>query len=82
MTITGLYVGKITENNLTKPNAAIKIREARSINRKIISSDGEVLYIKKARRIITRREIFEEEEERTKKINTKKRTRRTAAKWH
>ena len=63
MAMTGLYAGKITENNLAKTKAAIKIREARNVNRKIVSSDGEVLYIKEARRIITRREIFEEEKE-------------------
>ncbi len=57
-----------------------KARETRSINRKIVLSDGEVLYIEKTRRIIIRREIFEEEEERTKKINAKKKARRATAK--
>ena len=63
MAITKLYVGKIAENNLVKTNAAIKTRETRSVSRKIVLSGGEILYIEEARRIITRREIFEEEKE-------------------
>ncbi len=80
MAIAGLYVGKIAKNNLVKTNAAIKTREVRSVNRKIVSSGGGVLYIKKTRRIVTRRETFEKEKERMKKMSAKEKARRAAAK--
>ena len=38
--------------------------------------------MEEVRRMVTRREIFEEEEERTKKMSAKERARRVAAKWY
>ena len=38
--------------------------------------------MEEARRMVTRRETFEEEEERIKKMSAKERARRVAAKWH
>ncbi len=44
--MTDLYAGKITENNLTKTNAAIKTYKIRNINRKVVSSGGGIYIYK------------------------------------